>query len=905
MKTWHNLSLDEVLATAGSTQAGLSASEASKRLLKYGPNELKAKKKSPVIVVFLRQFLSPLVYILVAAAVIKFVLGSLLDAEVILGTLFLMAAIGFFQETRAEKAMEALMKLAAPKAKVKRDGDATVISARQVVPGDILILEAGDRVPAGARLIEVSNLKINEASLTGESMPVDKHTGILHGELPIADRKNMVFMGTLVTSGRATAVVTSTGMLTEIGKIAAALQEVKPEKTPLQKAIGRLGRHIIVLVLGTCGLLAAVGVMRGLPVLDVFLLVVAAAVSAIPESLPIVVTVVLSAGMRVMARRHAVIRKLVSVETLGSATVVCSDKTGTLTMNEMTVRRLFVENSWVEVTGEGYRPTGEFRRDGKTVQPESDEVLSLHLKIGALCSDALLTSDKDSNNILGDPTEGALVVAAVKAGMNKERLEITFPRLDEIPFQSEKKYMATLHPRDGGRVAYIKGAPEVVLSMSAFIAKGDGMKPLLEIDRRDILQATTEMAKDAMRVIATAYVDCPCEFGEISDERIRGRLVFVGLAGMTDPPREEAKAAVRLCRQAGIKVVMITGDNRLTADSVARQLGLPEGKSIAGVELERMTEDELSSQIEGVSVFARIEPLHKLRIVNAFRMRGHVVAMTGDGVNDAPALKSANIGIAMGITGTDVAKEASDIVLTDDNFASIVAAVEEGRAIFNRLRNVVFFMLTTGFGELLALILSVLFIGKAPLLALQIIWVNLVTGAVMSVPIGLEPRVGDELKQPPRHPNVGLIYRGLLLRVAFLAALLGVGVFLVFNYALQGASLEEARTIAFCSMVVFEWFVAFNARSDEHTFFKLGVLRNRPLVLALMIAIPLQIAVVYAPPLQSLFKTVPIGIDKWALAVLPGAGVFAIEALRKTIAPRLFSKGKLQLVNTSPQANAK
>jgi len=890
---WYNLSPDEALRLLNSRRSGLSETEAKARLLQYGPNKLKATKKTPPILVFLRQFLSPLIYILLAAVVVSAIVEHFIDAAVIMGVLLLNAAIGFIQETRAEKAMEALIQMAAPKARVRRDGSIKQIAAREIVPGDILLLETGDKVPADARLIEVSNLKVNEAPLTGESMPIDKRTEALGESVPMAERKNMVYMGTIVTYGRTTAMVVRTGMSTEIGTIAAAMQEIKPEKTPLQRSVSKLSQYIIILLLGILGLLVAVGILRGLGWLEMFLLAVAAAVSAIPEGLPAVVTVVLAMGMRIMARRNAIIRKLVAVETLGSAAVICSDKTGTLTLNQMTVRRMYVDGQWIEVTGEGYEPWGEFRRNGHEVSLKNEQALTLHLRIGALCNNSLLTCEHNFCTIYGDPTEGALVVAAAKTGMDKEKLEKAFPRLDEIPFQSEKQYMATLHPRDGGgRVVYVKGAAERLLSLSRYLVKGDGIVPLEEDDVQDIMQANNAMAGDAMRVIATAYLDLPSELKELKDDDVRGNLIFVGLAGMIDPPREEAKEAVRLCKQAGIKVVMITGDHKITAESIAQQLDLPPGRAVTGVELQKMSEEELFQQVEDISVFARIEPLHKLRIVNAIKSHDYVVAMTGDGVNDAPALKAANIGIAMGITGTDVAREASDMVLADDNFASVVAAVDEGRAIFNRLRNVIFFLLSTNIGELLALILSILFIGKAPLLAVQILWVNLVTDTTAAIPLGLEPKFGDELKQPPRHPKVGLIFPGLLLRIVFLAILMSIGIFLIFNWAQARMSLEEARTIAFCSMVAFEWFRAFNARSDEYTVFKLGVFRNHWLLLAISVAVMLQLAVVYVPFLQVAFGTVPLGIDKWGIAILAGGSLFVIEEIRKVLFPRLFTLGK-------------
>ncbi len=889
---WYQLSIEGTLLHLKTKRSGLTEGEARARLHEHGPNELEKRKKAPPIVAFLRQFLSPLIYVLLAAAIISLAVSHFIDAGFILAVLILNAIIGYVQESRAERAMEALLELAAPKAKVRRDVTIHLVPTREIVPGDIIILEAGDKVPADARLIETSNLKVNEATLTGESMATDKHTHPLRGDAPLAERKNMVHMGTVVSYGRATAVVVATGMSTEMGRIARAIHEVAPEKTPLQRNISKLSKYLLVLFLSICFLLVVVGILKGLDILGIVLLAVAAAVSAIPEGLPAVVTVVLALGMSAMARRNAIIRKLVAVETLGAATVICSDKTGTLTRNEMTVRKIFTDGRTIELTGEGYEPRGDFRSNGRAISPQDDSSLVLLLRISTLCNDALLSTQETCCSILGDPTEGALIVAAAKAGILKENIGQTFPRLDEIPFQSEKQYMATLHPLNGKRVVYVKGAPERLLSMSGHIFRDSRVVPLKEHDAQSIQKELLAMAGDAMRVMAFAYTELPSEVVELEDVDLQSNLVFVGLAGMDDPPREEAIEAVSLCKQAGIKVVMVTGDNKATAESVGRQLGLAPGRAVVGAELEKMSDDELARQIEDITVFARVEPLHKLRIVNAFKSHGQVVAMTGDGVNDAPALKSASIGIAMGIKGTDVAKEASDMVLADDNFASIVAAVDEGRAIFNRLRNVIFYLVSTSIGELLALLLSLIFLGLAPLTAVQIIWINLVTDAAIGVPLGMEPKIGDELQQPPRHPKVGLLYPGLLLRILFLSGMMSVGVFAVFNWAHGIVSLDEARTMAFCTLVAFEWFRCFNARSDEHTVLKMGLFRNRFLLLAIAVAVLLQMVAVYVPFMQTVFHTMPLSPAQWGIALGTAGSLFVVEELRKAIFPRLFSWGK-------------
>jgi P-type Ca2+ transporter type 2C len=892
MEQWHSFDVDKVLKELGSSTSGLSAGEAKERLQKYGRNELKAKKKASPILVFLRQFMSPLIYVLAVAAIISFVVGHYTDAFVIVGILILNSSIGFFQETQAERSMQALLELASPKAKVKRGDEVSIVPAGELVPGDVIQLEAGDSVPVDARLIEAVNLKVNESTLTGESMPVDKDTSVVDENATIADRRNMTFMGTTVTSGRGTAVVVKTGMSTEMGRIAGGIQDVKSEDTPLQKNVSQLSRYLVFIFLGATALLLIVGLLKGLDWMEMFLLAVAAAVSSIPEGLPAVLTVVLSIGMRSMARRNAIVRKLLAVETLGSATVICSDKTGTLTLNQMTVRKVFSEGSFIQVTGEGYEPVGQFLKDKQQVTPEEWHRLNLLLRIGSLCNDARVVLQDGKWRVIGDPTEGALVVAAGKGGMDKAGLEGTYPRLDEIPFESERQYMATLHSDNGKSVVYVKGSVERLTGFSKYYVKDGQTVPLQPSDTQKIIAAANEMAKDALRVIALAYRELPLESGKLSEKTLSEGLIFAGLAGMEDPPRDEAREAIKQCKQAGIKVVMITGDNRVTAESIARQLEMPSGKTVTGSELAKMSEQELTADIENISVFARIEPLHKLKIVNAFRSRGHVVAMTGDGVNDAPALKAADIGIAMGITGTDVAKEASNMVLADDNFASVVAAVEEGRAIFTRLRNVLFYSLSTNLGELMMLILGVLFMGQSPLVAVQILWVNLATDTAGDVPLGFEPKVGDELSHPPRRRGTGLIYPGLLVRIVVIAVLIGVGTLFIFRWAEPRMNIRAAETMTFCALNTFIWFMAFQARSDEYSPFRIGFFKNKTLVFSITLVALLQVALVYVPFLQVAFHTAPIGLRDWGIILGAGAALFVVEELRKLFFPRLYSWGK-------------
>lgn len=892
---WHNLTAEEALKRLDSSSSGLSHQQATERLHQYGLNELLEKGKKPAIMVFLRQFASPLIYILLVAALIElFVMRKPTDATVIFAVLLINAIIGFIQESRAERAMEALKRLAAPRAKVKRQGSVVYIAASHLVPGDIIVLEAGDKVPTDARLIEAASLSIDESILTGESVPVEKFTAPIEGEAAVADMGNMVHMGCAVVNGRGTAVVTATGMATEIGKITAQVQEVKPPPTPLQRNVSRLGRYIGMLVLGILAVLIIIGLAKGYTFEEMFTLAVAAAVSAIPEGMPVMVTVVLALGMRRMAQRHALIRKLPAVETMGAVTVICSDKTGTLTESEMTVRQIYLLGRTIEITGIGYRPEGGFLENGKKLDPQTDEDLLLALKISALCNDSTLKSEDGKYKLLGDPTEGALLVAALKAGLNQEALQEEQPRVAELPFSSEKRYMATLHPcQDGRAVIYVKGSVDKVLAMCRQIRENGATSELTPEKSAEIEKVNLEMASKALRVMALAYGECSPAPEQLSHEHIDGALTFVGLAGMIDPPRAEAKKAVADCKRAGIKVVMITGDQKATAVAIARELGLPEGEALTGLELDKMTEQELKEHIERVSVFARVEPLHKLKIVNALKSnKGYTVAMTGDGVNDGPALKSADIGIAMGIKGTDVAREASDMVLTDDNFASIVAAVEEGRVIFSNIRRSVFYLLSTNIGELFTWIAAIIAGIPLPLVAVQILWINLVTDGVCTIPLGLEPKHSNVLAELPRRANAGIVYRGMLWRIAFIALMMSMGTFFIFKWELPRVGLEEARTIAFAMLAAFQWFNALNARSDQRSIFRLGFFRNKLLLGGIGLAILLQAAVIYLPPLQKIFYTVALDPTDWGIVILMAASVLVAEELRKLVSPRLFDRGK-------------
>jgi len=895
--TWHSMKTEEVMSALKADSRGLSREEAERRLREFGFNELKERKRVTALQIFLGQFKDIFVIMLLIAVIISIMIawyktatttgaqGSIdeyVDAITIGAIVVLNSVVGFVQEYRSEKAMEAMKKLTAPKARVLREGKEVVIPAREVVPGDIALLESGDRIAADGRLIETVDLKTDEAVLTGESTPVEKETGVIDEKTPIADRKNSVFMATHIIYGRGKAVITSTGMNTEFGKIAEMVQAVEEEETPLKQKLGRFAKKLGIIIIIVCAIIFAlelyeIFVIRGYKgtavmenIMETFMTAVALAVSAVPEGLPAVVTVSLALGARELAKRNAIIRRLASAETLGATTVICSDKTGTLTKGEMTVRKIYVNGEMIDVTGSGYEPKGEFLRGGARINPNEDSSLSLLLKTGTLCTNATY----DGKSVIGDTTEGALIVAAAKAGMTKEDLEKTYPRVHEVPFTSERKRMTTVHKTPEGKVfAYVKGAPEIVLERCSHVLKSDEVKKLSAKEEKTILETNEKMASDALRVLGVAYKELPNNALEkIDAESAEKDLVFVGLMGMIDPPREEAKEANQKCQQAGIKTVMITGDHKLTAVAIAKELGMLKSDVVlTGAELDEMSDEEFEKIVEDVSVYARVSPEHKIRIVRALKKKGHIVAMTGDGVNDAPALKQSDIGVAMGISGTDVTREAADMVLADDNFATIVNAVEGGRGIYDNIRKFSFFLLRCNFDEL-AIIGTFALLGlELPLTAGMILWINLVTDGGPALALTMDPPEKDVMERPPRNPNEGILHgRMASIIVTFTAQfLLTGGLFYWQYYMLPGPltelKLAQARTMAFLRATLQELFVVWNCRSERHNAFRVGFLSNKFLLVAVVISGLLTILV----PFIGLFGTIVLDDPmEWAVAII-------------------------------------
>lgn len=883
MGDWYNKSVDQVSEELSvSLNEGLSEKKAAELISKYGYNELKEKEKDSLFKKILDQLKDFLVIILIAASIVSAFVGEISDAIVIIAIVVVNAALGVIQEGKAEKALEALKKMSAPNAKVLRDGKIEIVPARMLVPGDIILMEAGDILPADVRIIESANLKIEESSLTGESVPVDKDfSKVFDTAVGLGDRVNMAYMSTVVSYGRGKGIVVGTASKTEIGKIADKIQGFEDEQTPLQQKLDQLGKWLGIACLGICAIVFIVGLARGGSILDMFMIAVSLAVAAIPEGLPAVVTIVLALGMKRMVERNAIVRKLLAVETLGCVDVICSDKTGTLTQNEMTVVKAFTGEKYADITGLGYEPSGEFKNtNGEILDVNKSTDFSLLFSIGVLCNDASLKKKEDNQwGIYGDPTEGALIVTGAKAGYQKDEFNNKYSRTAEIPFDSERKMMTTFHENfEEGVVSFTKGAPDIILDRCTSYYMDGRVLPLTDEVRKDIEKANSSFASSALRVLAFAFRQYESLPENISSDYIENDMIFVGLMGMIDPARSEAKDAIKVCRQAGIKPVMITGDYKDTAVAIAKDLKLMnEGDGVlTGHELDVMSEEELRKAVETTSVYARVSPEHKVKIVDALRKNGHIASMTGDGVNDAMALKRADIGVAMGITGTDVAKGTADIVLTDDNFASIVSAVEEGRIIYSNIRKFVFFLLSCNVGEILIVFISMLLGLPVPLVPIQLLWLNLVTDSFPALALGTEKGDPDIMNMKPRGAKEPILDKSMIWGIVVQSSALVVavlGAYLVAlsrypDYMTNPEHLMFARTYAFVTLISAELIRSYSSRSEHFTIFKIGVFTNKILVWASVVSFALLGVVLYVPFLRPVFQTILLGGKDWAVIAM-------------------------------------
>lgn len=879
---WHTLSPDEVLASFESDERfGLTTAEAEHRLKQHGPNVITAKRGKSPLIRFLLQFHNPLLYILLVASVITFVLKDPVDAAIIFGAVLVNVILGYIQESRAEKAIEALARTMTMEATVIRDGKTIRIPAASLVPGDLVLLQSGDKVPADMRLIRARDLQIAEAALTGESVPVAKQAhATLDPDTTLADRVTMAYASTLVTYGQGAGIVVATGDSTEVGRISQLIATAHDLQTPLTRKIAHFSRLLLYVILGLAAVTFLIGAFRDQPFLDTLMAAIALAVSAIPEGLPAAVTVTLAIGVTRMARRRAIIRKLPAVETLGSTTVICSDKTGTLTQNQMTVQRIVAGGAQYETTGTGYQPEGEIRHNGAPVDLEAHIALAECLRAGLLCNDSELVEKEGRWDVRGDPTEGALIAVAHKAAIHREdRLP---PRIDSIPFESQHQYMATLHDAgpDQERIVYMKGSVEAILSRCDTMLDAAGHRTACDADA--VHRATDELAAEGLRVLAFARGCMPVGTASLSHDDVSGGLTFLGLQGMVDPPRPEAITAVHACQQAGIRVKMITGDHALTAVAIAEQIGLDGGRKpsvLTGRDIEQLSDAAFADAAERTTVFARVTPEQKLRLVEALQSRGHVVAMTGDGVNDAPALKQADIGVAMGLAGTDVAREAADMVLTDDNFATIEAAVEEGRGVFDNLTKIIAWTLPTNVGEGLVILAAILIGSALPVLPVQILWVNMATVATLGMVLAAEGKEPGIMRRPPRKPDAPILDATLIWRTLAVGILIMISAFTLFEWEVQsGATLAEARTVAVNVIVMIEVFYLLNCRSLTHSMFQIGAFSNRWLFAGVGAMILLQLGFTYLPWMNQILNSAPIGLETWGrILIIAFAGYVLIE----------------------------
>ncbi|MCK8486127.1 calcium-translocating P-type ATPase, SERCA-type [Paenibacillus sp. MBLB2552] len=925
-KNWHQWSSEALLERFGVTrEQGLTDEEALKRREESGWNELQEGERISPILLFLNQFKDFMMLVLMGATLISGFLGEYLDAITIIAIIILNGVLGFIQEFRAERSLRALKELSAPHANVLRQGIVKNIPARELVPGDIVLMESGDRIPADIRWLSTNSLDVEESALTGESHPVGKHAGVLsESDVPLGDQKNIGFMGTMITRGTGRGIVIRTGMDTEMGKIADLIQNTEVQETPLQRRLEQLGKILIYMALGLTVVVVLLGILQGQPANSMFFAGVSLAVAAIPEGLPAIVTIALALGVQRMIKRKAIVRKLPSVETLGCASVICSDKTGTLTQNKMTVTRVWLEGRSLEVTGEGYEPVGNILDQGAPVDLRKDQSLRRLLQISSLCSNAVIYEDDPEKRgrrktkeeaaqvgplwkLKGDPTEGALVTLASKMGLSPATLSGMYIRDQEFPFDSKRKRMSVIVSHQGGKMALVKGAPDMLLERCSYILWEGKVVPFTGTFRQKVQAANEQMARSALRVLGMAYRDLKPAEGQDNEDHVESQLIFVGLTGMIDPPRREARDAITVCRRAGIKTVMITGDHGLTAEAIAADLGiLPRGgSSMSGQQLELLRDEELEKQVENIYVYSRVSPEHKLRIVKALQRNGHVVAMTGDGVNDAPAIKAADIGIAMGITGTDVSKEASSLILSDDNFTSIVAAIEEGRSIYENIRKFIRYLLASNVGEILTMFFAMLAGLPLPLLPIQILWVNLVTDGLPAMALGVDQPEKDLMEHKPRGANENIFARRLGWKIISRGVLIGVCTLGAFWLTLRHApsdpaQLVKAQSVAFATLVMAQLIHVFDCRSSRSIFHR-NILQNKYLVAAVLSSIALLLGVMYIEPLQPIFKTVPLGLREWAITLvaagiptfLMGAGsVWSTKRNRRSNGPRPFVTAK-------------
>jgi len=886
--TEYSLTPKEVLKQLNSSEKGLTTKEANKRIEQYGYNELKKGKRTTALQIFLNQFTNALILLLVFAGILSLTLGEKIESIAIFVIILINAVLGFIQEYKAEKAIAALEKISAPTAKVIRNGKEQKIPARDVVPGDILTLEAGDIIAADSRIIELSSLQIDEASLTGESVPSKKVTEPFKLGTSIADQENMAFMGTIVTYGKGKSIVTETGMKTELGKIATSLQTTKETKTPLQIKFEQLAKQIGIITLILITIVLISGTVQGtLSFAKMLLVALTLTVSTIPNSLPLVVTVGLSMGTKRLVKKNMLIKKLPAAESLGSATIICSDKTGTITKNQMTITEIFYDNQLIKVSGTGYEPKGNFSINDKAINPKSLELL---LRAGYLCNNAKLEKKGNRYEVMGDPTEGSLIVLGKKGKLEEKHIKNSFKFIEELPFDSDRKRMSVIFKNRINKKteAYIKGAPDLLLKACNKIIIDGKIKTLTEKEKRKILKTNDQFAEKALRVLALAYNEVP-NSKNYTIKNVEKNLTFIGLVGMIDPPRDEIKQAVKECHDAGIKVMIITGDHAITTKAVAQQVGLFDKDDIVliGNDIEKMSDSELEKKIEKVRIIARALPIQKSRIVNALQKKGHIVAMTGDGVNDAPALKKADIGIAMGITGTDVAKEVSKATLVDDNFATIVNAIAEGRNIYNTLIRSAKFFLACNTGEITSVFIAILLGFPLPLLPLQILLMNMLTDNLPALGLGFESSEEGVMKQPPRNPKENPITKKTFLSILIFGIIMGLGTLYIFMQH-KDINLPKAQTIAFTTLVMFQMFAVISSRSLYPSLKKLNPFSNPWLLGAVSLSLLIQAAVIYLPPLQTIFGTTPLSAANWIqIIAISSLGFIGMELSKFIIKPKM------------------